>query len=64
VLWQQGRVGISQGSVGAELPPSVLSRNDRHRLRSAFPVIQELIEFTANPAWLDAWNVTLAARDL
>jgi CBS domain-containing protein len=59
VLWQQGRVGISQGSVGAELPPSVLSRNDRHMLRSAFPVIQELIEFTANPAWLDAWNVAV-----
>jgi signal-transduction protein with cAMP-binding, CBS, and nucleotidyltransferase domain len=69
VLWQQGRVGISQGSVGAELPPSVLSRNDRHRLRSAFPVIQELIEFAANPSWLDAvlsWPERLDAltRDL
>jgi CBS domain-containing protein len=59
VLRQQGRVGISQGSVGAELPPSVLSRHDRHMLRSAFPVIQELIEFTANPAWLDACDVAV-----
>jgi CBS domain-containing protein len=59
VLWQQGRVGISQGSVGAELPASLLSRSDRHMLRSAFPVIQELIEFTANPAWLDAWDVAV-----
>ena len=57
VLWQQGRVGIGHGTIGAELPPSVLSRNDRHMLRSTFPVIQELIEFTANPAWLDAIDV-------
>ena len=58
VLWQQARVGIGQGTIGAELPPSVLSRNDRHMLRSSFPVIQELIEFTADPAWLDALDVT------
>jgi hypothetical protein len=32
VLWQQARVGISQGTNGAELPPSVMSRNDRHML--------------------------------
>jgi len=57
VLWQQGRVGIGYGTIGAELPPSVLSRNDRHMLRSTFPVIQELIEFTANPAWLDVIDV-------
>ena len=57
VLWQQGRVGIGHGTIGAELPPSVLTRNDRHMLRSTFPVIQELIEFTANPAWLDAIDV-------
>jgi signal-transduction protein with cAMP-binding, CBS, and nucleotidyltransferase domain len=59
VLWQQGRVGIGHGTIGAELPPSVLSRNDRHMLRSTFPVIQELIEFTADPAWLDAIDVAV-----
>jgi CBS domain-containing protein len=63
VLWQQGRVGISQGTIGAELPPSAMSRNDRHLLKSTFPVIQRLIEFTANPAWLDAWDVAID-RDL
>ncbi|HZI80772.1 MAG TPA: putative nucleotidyltransferase substrate binding domain-containing protein [Vicinamibacterales bacterium] len=63
VLWQQGRVGISQGTVGAELPPSVMSRNDRHLLKSTFPVIQRLIEFTSDPAWLDAWDVAID-RDL
>jgi CBS domain-containing protein len=63
VLWQQGRVGIGQGTAGAELPPSALSRSDRHRLKSTFPVIQRLIEFTANPAWLDDWDVAID-RDL
>ena len=38
VLWQQGRVGISQGTDGAELPPALLSRHDRHVLKSGFPV--------------------------
>ncbi|HEV8394553.1 MAG TPA: putative nucleotidyltransferase substrate binding domain-containing protein [Vicinamibacterales bacterium] len=59
VLWQQGRVGISQGTIGAELPPSVMSRHDRHRLKSTFPVIQRLIEFAANPSWLDAVDVAV-----
>ena len=54
VLWQQGRVGISQGTTGSELPPAVLSRHDRHQLKTAFPVIRGLIEFTATPAWLEA----------
>ena len=63
VLWQQGRVGIGQGTIGAELPPSAMSRNDRHLLKSTFPVIQRLIEFTANPTWLDAWDVAID-RDL
>ena len=54
VLYQQGRVGISQGTTGVELPPSTLSRNDRHLLKSAFPVIQRLLEFAADPSWLDA----------
>jgi CBS domain-containing protein len=54
VLWQQGRVGISQGTTGSELPPAVLSRHDRHLLKSAFPAIQRLLEFAADPSWLDA----------
>ena len=53
VLWQQGRVGISQGTDGAELPPALLSRHDRHVLKSGFPVIQRLLEFSADPTWLE-----------
>jgi hypothetical protein len=52
VLWQQGRVGISQGSSGAELPPALLSRQDRHVLKSGFRSILRLIEFTADREWL------------
>jgi signal-transduction protein with cAMP-binding, CBS, and nucleotidyltransferase domain len=58
VLWQQARVAISQGTIGAELPPSVMSRADRHLLKSTFPVIQRLIEFAARPSWLAAVDVT------
>ena len=36
VLWQQGRVGISQGTRGAELPAALFSRHDRQVLRAAF----------------------------
>ena len=53
VLWQQGRVGISQGTAGLELPPAVLSRSDRHRLKSGFRSILRLIEFTAEMTWLE-----------
>lgn len=53
VLWQQGRVGISQGTDGAELPPALLSRHDRHVLKSGFPVIHRLLEFSADPTWVD-----------
>jgi CBS domain-containing protein len=53
VLWQQGRVGISQGTDGAELPPALLSRLDRHALKSGFPAIRRLLEFAADPTWLD-----------
>jgi CBS domain-containing protein len=53
VLWQQGRVGISQGTAGLELPPTLLSRSDRHRLKSGFRSILRLIEFTAEMTWLD-----------
>ena len=51
VLWQQGRVGISQETDGAELPPALLSRHDRHVLKSGFPVIQRLLEFSADQNW-------------
>ena len=54
VLWQQGRIGISQNSDGAELPPALLSRHDRQILKSGFRSILQLLELTANPQWLDA----------
>jgi hypothetical protein len=53
VLCQQGRVGISQGTGGFELPPSALSRHDRHLLKSRFRAILRLIAFTADFAWLE-----------
>jgi signal-transduction protein with cAMP-binding, CBS, and nucleotidyltransferase domain len=53
VLWQQGRVGISQGTDGAELPPALLGRHDRHVLKSGFPAIHRLLEFASDPKWLD-----------
>lgn len=54
VLWQQGRIGISQGTDGTELPPSLLGRLDRHMLKSGFPAIHRLLEFTADSAWLES----------
>jgi CBS domain-containing protein len=59
VLWQQARVGISQGTIADELPPSAMSRHDRHLLKSTFPVIRRLIAFAAEPAWLHAVDVTV-----
>ncbi len=53
VLWQQGRVGIMQGTAGAELPPALLSRNDRHVLKSGFRSILDLLQFTGERAWLE-----------
>jgi CBS domain-containing protein len=53
VLWLQGRIGIGQGTDGAELPPSVLSRHDRHLLKSGFRSIHRLLEFTADSSWLE-----------
>ena len=53
VLWQQGRIGISQGTDGSELPPALLSRYDRQVLKSGFRSILRLIEFTADWKWLD-----------
>lgn len=54
VLWLQSRVGISQGTTGAELPPALLSRHDRHVLKSGFRSIRRLLEFTADRGWLNA----------
>jgi CBS domain-containing protein len=53
VLWQQGRVGIGQGTSGAELPPALLSRHDRQLLKGAFRAILRLIEFTGDRGWID-----------
>ena len=53
VLWQQGRVGISQGTRGFELPPSLLGRVDRQVLKGGFRSIQRLLEFTADRAWIE-----------
>jgi signal-transduction protein with cAMP-binding, CBS, and nucleotidyltransferase domain len=54
VLWQQGRVGISARTGGAELPPALLSRQDRHLLKATFRPILRLIEFTADRSWISA----------
>jgi CBS domain-containing protein len=54
VLWQQGRIGITRGTSGAELPPALLSRHDRQVLRSGFRVILRLLELTASWEWLEA----------
>jgi CBS domain-containing protein len=54
VLWLQARIGIGQETHGMELPLPLLSRQDRHMLKSGFPVIQRLLELTSDAAWLDA----------
>jgi len=54
VLWLQGRVGIAQGTNGAELPPMLVSRHDRHLLKSGFRSIHQLLELTAGSTWLEA----------
>jgi signal-transduction protein with cAMP-binding, CBS, and nucleotidyltransferase domain len=54
LLWQQSRVGISQGTAGTELPPNLLSRYDRQVLRNGFRSILRLLEFTADRQWLRA----------
>jgi hypothetical protein len=53
VLWQQARVGITQGTSGSELPPALLSRHDRQTLKGGFRAILRLIEFTGDRAWID-----------
>jgi CBS domain-containing protein len=51
LLWQQARIGIEQGTDGSELPPALLSRHDRHVLKSGFRSILRLLEFTGNSPW-------------
>jgi CBS domain-containing protein len=53
VLWLEGRIGIRQGTGGAELPPTLLSHHDRQVLKSGFRVIHRLIDLTANYEWID-----------
>jgi CBS domain-containing protein len=53
VLLHQARVGIAQGTTGAELPPSLLSSYDRRILKGGFRSILRLLEFTNDPAWLE-----------
>lgn len=53
LLWQQARIGIAQGTSGAELPPALLSRHDRHALKGGFRSILRLIEFTADSPWIE-----------
>ena len=52
VLWQQGRIGIGQGTSGAELSPALLSRRDRKMLRNGFRSVLHLLQFTADREWL------------
>jgi len=52
--WQQARIGIDQDTTGSELPPALLSRHDRHVLKSGFRSILRLLEFTGNSPWVDS----------
>ena len=54
VLYHQSRAGLRLGSSGAELPLSLLSRQDRQVLKSGFRSIHRLLEFTAPCDWLEA----------
>ena len=54
LLWQQARIGISQGTSGSDLPPALLSRHDRHVLKSGFRSILRLLELTGSSSWVDA----------
>ena len=52
LLWQQARIGIAQGTTASELPPALLSRHDRHVLKSGFRSILRLLAFTGNTSWV------------
>jgi len=46
-LYHQARTGIREGSAGARLQPSTLSRFDQHVLKSGFRGVLRLLELTA-----------------
>jgi len=54
MLFHQARGGLRLGSSGAELPLSLLSRYDRHVLKSGFRSIHRLLAFAASWDWLEA----------
>ena len=43
--------GSARAPSGSELPPALLSRHDRHVLKSGFRSILRLLEFTGNSPW-------------
>jgi CBS domain-containing protein len=53
VLWHQARIGIAQGTSGAEISPKLLSRSDRHVLKTGFRSILRLLQFTGDREWLN-----------
>lgn len=54
VLLHQATAGLRLGTNGAEIPLSILSRQDRQMLKSGFHAIHGLLEFTATGDWLEA----------
>jgi len=53
LLWQQGRVGLSQGTAGSELPPALLGPFERQILRNGFRSILRLLEITGDLKWVE-----------
>lgn len=54
VLHQQARAGIRQQDNGSELQPALVSHYDRQLLKTGFRSILQLLEFTADGAWLES----------
>ena len=52
VLWQQGRVGITENTSGMEISPALLGPYERQILRHGFHSILRLLEFTGEFEWL------------
>ena len=53
MLFHEARAGLRLRTSGAEVPLSILSREDRQVLRSGFHAIHQLLEFTASGEWLE-----------
>lgn len=51
-LFHQARAGLRLKTSGADLPLSMLSRQDRQTLKSGFRAIHNLLKFTAPGNWL------------